>query len=800
MPTANENIRDALLQRQIYVEKYTAGLQTAVTNLLDATEPDLRTEIERRLGILASAGGGYVFNASTNTQLAQLAQNILSIRSDAINKGFTQVGNDLGTFAVHEADHTDAVMNQNSPVKLDTTLPDPTVLSSIIVSTPFEGRLLKDWASTLSQADQQRIMDQITIGMANGLSTDKIVRNVVGTGILDGTDGVTEQTRRDAASVVQTAVSTTANDARAAFSDANSDIVGDEVWVATLDGNTCEECAALDGQHFPQGEGDQPPAHFNCRCVRVPTLDGQVIGNRPATSVTEDDLADLSPEERAARIQELTGQVPASMTYQEWLSQQSPEFQDEVLGPTRGAMFRDGNLPLSKFVNRDGDVLTLDELKARGPASMFVSPNVDSGLTLDDAINNLDGPRQTAVMDANDRINNLLGLEGDQQSVVGAWTDGAENSVAMDIPSGTDYDTLRAAAAMKGEIGDQKAVLLFQSGEGSQALSQFTLDGNMQDVHDMLLKSGIDQHTLQDLGDGKIGVTVLSTDQQGLEALNDFGAANDITIDTRLGRGEFIGTSLTDGADAVQRADAINQYESIIRNYLADQPADIESGWDRILADWNSVKTTLPGIQAADAKTADAVVNQWIAQSQVRNVDDLMANATANDTLLRDVAAQVQEDTGASFTAGPIKTLARINEKLTTRGLVPAQITDVVRGSFTADSPQQADDIIAALAQRFPVSDENWRFLDTGYFDRTAKILMPDGTVAEIQIAPKALFDAKQVLGGHDLYAEWRALPRDSAAAAAVKQKMIDLYSSARAGLPDSWKSQLDALENSLTR
>lgn len=798
MPTANENIRDTILQRQIYVEKYTAGLQNAVTNLLDNTEPDVRAEIERRLGIIAGASGTYVFNATTNDQLAQLAQNILNIRSNAINNGFTTVGSNLGDFAVHEADHTDAAVNQNSPVKLDTTLPDPTMLSSIILSTPFEGRLLKDWASTLSQADQQRIMDQITIGMADGLSTDKIVRNVIGTGVMNGVDGVTEQTRRDAASIVQTAVSTTANDARAAYTEANSDIVGDEVWVATLDGNTCPECAALDGQHFPQGEGDQPPAHFNCRCVRVPTLDGQVIGDRPATSVTEDQLDGLTPEERATKIQELTGQVPASMTYQDWLSQQSPEFQDEVLGPTRGAMFRDGNLPLSKFVNRDGDTLTLDELRSRGPAAMFVSPNVDSGLTLDEAIDNMDGARQAAVMDTNQQINNLLGIDGEQQNVVGAWTDGAENSIAMDIPSGTDYDSLRAAAAMKGEIGDQKAVLLFQSGEGGQALSQFTLDGSMQDVNQQLLQSGIENHTLRDLGDGRIGVTVLSTDQEGLQALNDFGATNDITIDTKLGRGEFIGTSLTDGTDAVQRADAINQYEAIIRNYLADQPPDTEAGWDRILADWNSTKATLPGIQATDAKAADQVINQWIAQSPVRSVDDLTANAAENDTLLKDVAKQVSDDTGAVWSPGPIKTLTRIGDKMTLGGLTPAQITDVVRGSFIADTPQQADDIIAELAKQFPVADANWRFLDTGYFDRTAKLLMPDGTIAEIQIAPQSLFDAKEVLGGHDLYAEWRVLPRDSEAAAAIKQKMVDLYSKARESLPDAWKTQLDDLEQSL--
>src|SRR3546814_6812910 len=36
------------------------------------------------------------------------------------------------------------------------------------------------------------------------------------------------------------------------------------------------------------------------------------------------------------------GQVKGSLTYYEWLKTQSAQFQDSVLGPTRGKLFRDG--------------------------------------------------------------------------------------------------------------------------------------------------------------------------------------------------------------------------------------------------------------------------------------------------------------------------------------------------------------------------------------------------------------------------------------------------------------------------
>ena len=58
----------------------------------------------------------------------------------------------------------------------------------------------------------------------------------------------------------------------------------------------------------------------------------------------------------------MTGRVPAKVTYQQWLTRQSNQFQDDVLGKTKGILFRKGGLRLDKFVNRRGDELTLSQL------------------------------------------------------------------------------------------------------------------------------------------------------------------------------------------------------------------------------------------------------------------------------------------------------------------------------------------------------------------------------------------------------------------------------------------------------
>jgi uncharacterized protein with gpF-like domain len=55
----------------------------------------------------------------------------------------------------------------------------------------------------------------------------------------------------------------------------NSGVVTKVMWNATLEGNTCEECQALDGKTFDL-DGDKPeiPYHPNCRCVYIPVVDG----------------------------------------------------------------------------------------------------------------------------------------------------------------------------------------------------------------------------------------------------------------------------------------------------------------------------------------------------------------------------------------------------------------------------------------------------------------------------------------------------------------------------------------------
>jgi hypothetical protein len=69
----------------------------------------------------------------------------------------------------------------------------------------------------------------------------------------------------------------------------------------------------------------------------------------------------LDGDERASS----EGPVPAKMTYQDWLAQQSPEVQKDILGPARYTAYKNG-MPITSFVV-DGSKMSLAELGLSSP-------------------------------------------------------------------------------------------------------------------------------------------------------------------------------------------------------------------------------------------------------------------------------------------------------------------------------------------------------------------------------------------------------------------------------------------------
>ena len=137
----------------------------------------------------------------------------------------------------------------------------------------------------------------------------------------------------------------------------NEDLIKGVQWVSTLDDKTSPVCRGRDGIVYESDRGPRPPAHPNCRSTTTPVLKSWK------------ELGINLKEAPAGTRASLNGQVPATETYNSWLKKQPVEFQDDVLGPARGKLYRKGGVSMDKFTDASGDQYTLKQLRRREAAA-----------------------------------------------------------------------------------------------------------------------------------------------------------------------------------------------------------------------------------------------------------------------------------------------------------------------------------------------------------------------------------------------------------------------------------------------
>lgn len=380
IPNPNQVLADAYIRHQMYLLRYSRGLTGSLWNLLNDTERDLKLLI-----LESDVSSEYIRTPSGRKSLDRILEEISAIRGDSWIKVNSELESQLFITGKYEESFYQNALISAAPVVLSPKLPTVTMLSSIINSMPFEGRLLTEWSDKLKEDDLARFKAQLQIGLTSGETNQQLVTRLFGTVRLNKEDGVLFQTRGQLGAIVNTAVAHVANNYRNEFALANSDIFSEEEFDATLDGRTTPLCRSLDKKVYRVGQGPKPPLHIRCRSIRRPKFNSEYIGNRPAKPVTDRLLlsefsskegldkiksrADLPygmktqyDEWARARIRQLAGPVSGDLSYEKWLRTQSTQFQDDVLGITKGKLFRDGGLSLDKFVHRNGDEVTISEL------------------------------------------------------------------------------------------------------------------------------------------------------------------------------------------------------------------------------------------------------------------------------------------------------------------------------------------------------------------------------------------------------------------------------------------------------
>ncbi len=380
--TSNEKIVDAFIRHQIYVLRYAGGLRNKYASILGKTNSKLYKLV---LAALSEIGDTRTLtDANSIKVMSELAADIAELRTPAWLTIQSEAVEELSQFAIAEAGMAASTIQGAVPVVLGLSVPPTQKLVSVVKSQPFQGKTLKQWVAKNSADDVQRILDYAKIGIVQGRTPKAIAREIVAAS--STAPDISKRAIKDLESVLLTVTNGVQQQVKQDLYEANSDIIKEEAYLATLDGRTTFICASEDGKTYPRGQGPIPPLHFRCRSLRVPYINPDNLGDRPFYAGVEKDLlGEFAAREKIQpvnsrnelprgyktsydqflrqRRKELVGNVPARTTFNEFLKRQSTSFQNNYLGPARAKAFREGKFSLDRAVDATGKTLTLEQLK-----------------------------------------------------------------------------------------------------------------------------------------------------------------------------------------------------------------------------------------------------------------------------------------------------------------------------------------------------------------------------------------------------------------------------------------------------
>ena len=225
-------------------------------SLVRRTKRELRSNDDRIRARLFAALDG----RRTLSRVNGLVSAIASLRQDTFTGILNFLETELTEFSMAE------VQVARADLDLDRIPQVPSVSSERI-----RGRTLRSWIDGLKQADRNRIEAEVHMGAADGITTSRIIRRVMGTVRARGRDGLLGTTERQLTPLITTAVMHFFSVVRGNA----AEMAGlDEIY-ETLPGRIehSDVCRQLNGTVFEAGEGPRPPQHFNCRSVRIPLLE-----------------------------------------------------------------------------------------------------------------------------------------------------------------------------------------------------------------------------------------------------------------------------------------------------------------------------------------------------------------------------------------------------------------------------------------------------------------------------------------------------------------------------------------------
>jgi SPP1 gp7 family putative phage head morphogenesis protein len=341
-------ITNGLIARSVDLIRLEAGERDAVLAILQKMQAEL-------IATLATQDD---MTAWGKARIDQLLREIDTI----IAKYYSDIGaathSALSGLTGAEVAHVSELMQAS--IGVGVSLPTSTYMRTLAGNALIEGAPSAEWWAKQAGDVAFRFAAELRTGLASGETNAQLISRIIGK---SGEPGVMDIARRNAAALVQTSVQTVANEARLETFQKNSDTIGALKYLSTLDDHVCPECAAhadlewtVDGD--PIGHDvpfEDPPLHYNCRCVIVPV----------SKTWAEQGVEGLPEIPQTGTRASMNGQVPATTTFEDWFSGRTVEQQNAQFGVGKATLFRDGKITLRDLINsQSGRPLTLEELRS----------------------------------------------------------------------------------------------------------------------------------------------------------------------------------------------------------------------------------------------------------------------------------------------------------------------------------------------------------------------------------------------------------------------------------------------------
>lgn len=331
-------IEDRLIRRQMFIQRFSASEAK---------------RIQQRLSRLYNVINARLLREPSATLEARL----LNVRRDIdiiIAQGFKELSDDINQSVLEfaEVDMGFAQRAQQAGTRVVLTTPTIGQLEAALRDSELDAPLgpntitMREALNDFTESKAREIRLTIGDGILIGDSSPEIVKS-----IKELAGGLH---KHQIESLVRTLTNHAASQARKLVVKQNAELFQSEEWLAVLDSRTTLICGGRDGRTYAVGRGPYPPAHWNCRSVRVP--------------VFKDEF-------------NIEGQAKKSKDFDGWLRGQSADFQDEYFsqfpdGLEKAALFRRGKLPIQSFRDETGRNFTLEQLQAMEPLA-FTEANIE---------------------------------------------------------------------------------------------------------------------------------------------------------------------------------------------------------------------------------------------------------------------------------------------------------------------------------------------------------------------------------------------------------------------------------------